>query len=114
LQRDTRANHRYNRRTGALDESIKSEVEHVPGEYVSLRFFIDPDRVTTEKGWNYGWIQNDGSSDGYRQGAISPPSSPKNRDRRGIAHDDFMGRQWQRHFPKLSEKVQNIFARMDI
>jgi hypothetical protein len=112
MQTKGRTDHLYKKRTGNLNNAIIADVEYKQGEYVSLSWYIKPDKVMTEKGWNYGWIQNDGSYSNYRQGAISPQATPKSLSRKGVRHDDFMGRAWNGNIPKLQNKIANIFARL--
>jgi hypothetical protein len=94
--------------TGETNRSIKGEVGDTG---LILRFWIDPSRVTTESGFNRAWGQNDGTYDDYRQGAISPPSDSKS-GRRGLVHQDFMGRAWEQELPALEAAMINIAERM--
>jgi hypothetical protein len=112
MQQEGRVDHFYKNRTWNLHKSTLSDVTYKKGEYVSLLWWIDPDKVTTKTGWNYGWIQNDGSLSRYARGKISPPAVPTDRVRTGVRHDDFVGRTWGNNVPKLQLDISNIFKRL--
>lgn len=110
IARDT---HLFNKITGAVDRSIKHEVDVVPREYASLTFFIDPSGVKTKSGYNRSWILNDGTRGNYRRGRISPTArTVGGKVGTGIRHDDFMGRAWGRQLPKTEKAIEKIFDRL--
>lgn len=110
VARDT---HIFNRVTGKADRSIKSEVDVVPKESASLTFFIDPSGVKTRTGYNRTWILNDGTRGNYRRGKISPTAQTVGgKAGTGIRHDDFIGRAWERQFPKTIRAVEKVFDRL--
>lgn len=111
MQQDARTDHLFHNRTGKLHKSIRSEVKYIENESITLLFQIVPDAVLAN-GFNWGWGQNDGTLSRYRQGRISPPATPKNRKKKGIRHDDFMGRAWYRHYTKLKNRIETIFQRL--
>ena len=110
MQSEARADHYYKHRTFKLRDSTKAEVKK-DGRFITLRFWIDPTNITV-KGWNYGWIQNDGSLSRYRKGKISPPVSPKDTIRTGVRHDDFMGRTWEKYLPKIMKGLKSASEKL--
>ena len=98
--------------TGMTNRSIEATVTE-EGDNILLRFWIDPSLVTTSSGFNRAWGQNDGTWDNYRQGKISPPADSRG-GRRGLVHQDFMGRAWERNIPPLMRDVENLFRRRGV
>ena len=110
MQKQAREDYYYTHRTHKLKNSTKAEVAK-DDRYLTLRFWIDPEKVTV-KGWNYGWIQNDGSLSRYKKGRISAPVTPTDRIRKGVRHDDFMGRTWEKYLPKIMKGLNNASKKL--
>ena len=110
MQAEARSYHYYKHRTFKLKNSTKAKVKN-DGSYITLRFWIDPENITV-KGWNYGWIQNDGSLSRYAKGKISPPVTPTDRIRKGVRHDDFMGKTWEKYLPKIMKGLNKASEKL--
>jgi hypothetical protein len=110
MVKSAKTSHRFLNRTGKAEDSIKSEVER-GDDTLSMTFYIDPEKVTTDTGWNYAWIQNDGSRGRYRRGRISPTAMSVGGGG-GVRHDDYMGKAWDNHAKKIMDKIENIFRRL--
>ena len=96
-----RANHRFTTQTGQLERAITFKVD---SKQWMLHFYIDETRVYSH-GYNYGWIQNDGTGYGYKQGKISPNATPK-LSSAGLEADDFMGRAWDKYVDVMTQELQ--------
>jgi hypothetical protein len=96
-----RSNHEFTTQAGQLERAIQSKVNR---KQWILTFKIDEVRVYSN-GYNYGWIQNDGSAAGYRRGAISPAITPRGKGR-GVQADDFMGRAWNENEDDLTKDLK--------
>ncbi len=103
MVRYARQNHKFQTQTGQLERSITYKVDRKSWR---LEFYIDGVRVYS-RGWNYGWIQNDGTAQGYHKGEISPLVSPKGRGK-GIKADDFMGRAWKMYVDDLTAELEGL------
>jgi hypothetical protein len=105
--------HRYPNRkhykpTGNTERSIQAQINV---RRMQLKFWINPDIVTTADGWNIGWVQNDGSKNHYKKGKISPLASSSG-GRGGVPHDDFMGRAWDKYLPRMQAEINAIPQRV--
>lgn len=101
-----RGNHKFTSRSGNLERSIDGEV--VAKEW-SFSFFIDPD-IVTNKGYNYGLIQHDGSMSNYRKSKFSPTVTPKNKNG-GVTADHFMVRAWDSEIDSLVTDLTKIISK---
>ena len=102
-----RANHKFKTQTGQLERAITFKVD---SKRWQLSFYIDEVRVYSN-GYNYGWVQNDGSASGYKRGSISPPISPKGKGS-GIEADDFMGRAWDKYVDDMTRELEKALIRV--
>ena len=102
-----RNHHRFKTQTGQLERAITFKVD---SKKWILHFYIDDVRVYSN-GYNYGWIQNDGSASGYKRGKISPSISPKGKGK-GVQADDFMGRAWEKYVDDLTSDLQKLLIRI--
>jgi len=107
MVQEARGNHAFKTQTGQLERSITAKVD---SKNWQLIFFIDEVRVYSN-GYNYGWIQNDGTASGYRQGKISPAISPKGKGK-GILADDFMGKAWDMFVDDMTTELQKLLIRV--
>ena len=101
--------HRYPDRkhykpTGNTERSIQAQINV---RRMQLKFWINPDIVTSAGKWNIGWIQNDGSKEQYKKGKISPLASSSG-GRGGVPHDDFMGKAWTKYLPRMQAEINAI------
>ena len=101
-----RANHKFTTQTGQLERSITAKVDSKKWQ---LKFYIDEVRVYSN-GYNYGWIQNDGTGYSYKQGKISPPITPKLKSK-GLKADDFMGRAWAFYVDDMTKELEQLLIR---
>lgn len=108
LKRRTSPDRSAYRPTGNTERSIQAKINI---RRLELKFWINPDIVTTSSGFNVGWGQNDGTRNGYRQGIISPPASSSG-GRGGIPHDDFMGKAWNKFLPRMQAEINAVPARV--
>ena len=102
-----RANHKFTTQTGQLERAITFKVDSKRWE---LKFYIDEVRVYSN-GYNYGWIQNDGTGQGYKQGSISPKVTPKLKSK-GLEADDFMGRAWDEYVDKMTAELERALIKV--
>lgn len=102
-----RQNHKFTTQTGQLERSIIAKVDSKSWQ---LNFKIDEVRVYSN-GYNYGWIQNDGTGNSYKQGLISPNATPKLQSK-GLKADDFMGRAWDKYVDEMTEELQKLLIRV--
>jgi hypothetical protein len=98
-----RQNHDFNTRTGQLERAITFKVNKK--EWV-LEFFID-DKLILSGGYNYGWIQHDGSGQNYRKSRFSPSVSPK-LETGGVKADHFIVRAWDQYEDKMTEALRKL------
>jgi len=98
-----RSDHRFNTKSGQLERAITADVNPVGWE---LMFYIDPDRVTN-KGYNYGWVQHDGSGTGYKKSYMSRKIKPKLKSG-GIEADHFMVRAFESEIKNLERDITNV------
>lgn len=118
MVKEARSNHRYKSKSGNLNKAIKKKYWKTKNNQ-KVKVFIDPTLVTTENGYNYGWIQHDGSGSGYQQSNISPPVSPhKFKNGGGIKADHFLERginkyseDMERDLKNVPKKVKKLFRR---
>ena len=101
-----RSNHKFKTQTGQGERAITFKLDK---KNWILHFYIDEVRVYSN-GWNYLWIQNDGSAGGYKQGKISPPVTPKGKGS-GVQADDFMGRAWDKYVDDLTAELNTILTK---
>ena len=101
-----RSNHKFQTQTGQLERSITAKVD---SKYWQLNFKIDEVRVYSN-GYNYGWIQNDGTGNSYKQGSISPSVSPKLQSK-GLQGDDFMGRAWDKYVDDMTRDLEKLLIK---
>jgi len=87
----------------ATNRSIEKKVDGLV-----LTFRINPAGVTTSKGFNYAWAQNDGTHSRYKQGEISPACNNIGGTKLGLPHQDFMGEAWKKNLPILTTKIKKI------
>lgn len=102
-----RQNHKFTTQTGQLERAITFKVD---SKRWMLSFYIDEVRVYSN-GYNYGWIQNDGSAEGYKRGKISPPVSPKGKGK-GVKADDFMGRAWDKYVEEMTAEIEKAMIKV--
>jgi hypothetical protein len=105
-----RENHDYISKSGNLSKSIKKRYSRNKTTHSQqVKVFISPTLVTTEKGFNYGWIQHDGSGSGYRQSGISPAVSPhKFKNGGGIDADHFLERAINKYDDDMRRDLNNV------
>jgi hypothetical protein len=96
-----RNDHRYENRSGNLSRSITYKVDHKKWE---LSFYID-DSLVTNKGYNYGWVQHDGSGMGYKASKFFPTISPK-LSSGGIPADHFLSRAYDKWEPEMIDEMK--------
>lgn len=108
MVKEARANHNYRSKSGNLNKSIKKRYSKKKGSQ-QVKVFIDPTLVTTEKGYNYGWIQHDGSGSGYRKSKITPAVSPhKFKNGGGIKADHFLDRAIDKFDKDMRRDLRNV------
>jgi len=104
IKRRTSPDRNAYRPTGNTERSIQAQINV---RRMQLKFWINPDIVTTADGYNIGWIQNDGSKGHYKKGKISPLASSSG-GRGGVPHDDFMGKAWTKYLPRMQAEINAI------
>jgi hypothetical protein len=110
MEESARSRHKFNTDTGAVDESIKAEVELTPS-YITLTFFLDTSvsGIMLPSGYNKAWLLNDGWMGKYRRGLISPYAETVGGSRKsGYLGDDFMGRTWRIQYRALDKQINKI------
>ena len=100
-----RANHRFNTRTGQAERSITSKVNRK--EWI-LEFYID-DKKVMSGGYNYAWIQHDGSGEKYKKSRFSPSVSPKLKTG-GVKADHFMVRAWEQYVDDMTDALRKLLV----
>jgi hypothetical protein len=90
----------------ATDRSIEATVDNLV-----LKFWINPAGVTTTKGFNIAWGQNDGTYSDYKRGSISPQCDNVGGTRKGLSHQDFMGRAWKKNIKELRKQLKEATGR---
>ena len=93
VTRKAKAEHRFRRKTGALQRSIRYETQGRGADALRLRIYLDS-RITTTKTksgqeYSYGLIQHDGTGKGYDRSWASPAFSPKLKTA-GLEADHFL------------------------
>jgi len=101
-----RQNHKFQTQTGQLERAITAKVD---SKMWQLNFYIDDVRVYSN-GYDYGWIQNDGTGLSYKRGDISPTATPKLQSK-GLRGDDFMGRAWNKYVDDMTGELQKLLIR---
>jgi len=101
MEAKARSRHKFNTITGAVDRSIKAEVELSPN-FVTLSFFLDTSvsGIILPSGYNRAWMLNDGWRGGYSRGIISPSAITVGGSG-GFKGDDFMGVTWVEEFARV-------------
>lgn len=102
-----RQNHRFVSQTGQLERSITYKVDR---KNWVLEFYIDGVRLYSA-GYNYGWIQHDGSGVRYKRGRFSPSVSPKLKNG-GVASDHFMVRAWDEYADELTAELEKLLIKV--
>jgi len=86
-----RSRHKFNTITGAVDESIKADVE-LTASYITLTFYLD----TSVSGIMLP----------YRRGLISPHAKTiGGKKSSGYLGGDFMGRTWKTQYKALDKRI---------
>lgn len=98
-----RANHRFTTQTGQLERAISFKVKRKEWQ---LEFFIDDVRVYSN-GYNYGWVQHDGSGANYKKSRFSPAVSPKLKTG-GVKADHFMVRAWDEYVDDMTAELEKL------
>ena len=102
-----RSRHKFNTITGAVDESIKADVE-LTASYITLTFYLDTSvsGIMLPSGYNRAWLLNDGTRGNYRRGLISPSAvTVGGKTGTGWKGDDFMGRTWRTQYKALDKRI---------
>ena len=100
-----RSNHRFTTQTGQLERAITHKVN---AKEWQLEFYIDDKRVMSG-GYNYGWIQHDGSGVYYDQSRFSRSVSPK-LESGGVKPDHFMVRAWDEYVDKMTDELKTLLG----
>ncbi len=107
MQSSARSRHKFKKKTGATDKSIKADVT-LTKEYISLMFWLDTSvsGIMLPSGYNKAWILNDGTRGNYKRGIISPSAvTVGGASGTGWKGDDFMGKTWVEEYKKLDKKI---------
>ena len=102
-----RSRHKFNTITGAVDKSIKADVE-LTASFITLTFYLDTSvgGIILPSGYNRAWLLNDGWRGGYRRGLISPTANTVGgKAGSGWKGDDFMGRTWRTQYKALDKRI---------
>ncbi|MCK5023244.1 MAG: hypothetical protein KAS04_03665 [Candidatus Aenigmarchaeota archaeon] len=107
LENSARKDHRFNRKSGKLDSSIKAVIEKAG---LVLKFWLDPRMLIVRSkkcSYNYGLIQHDGSYNKYKPSKASPKHRSKTaKNGGGIKHDHFMIRAWDKNIKKMVKELK--------
>ena len=107
MVKSARDRHKFKTKTGAVDESIKADVE-LTAKFITLTFYLDTSvsGIILPSGYNRSWILNDGTRGNYRRGLISPSAvTVGGRKGSGYKGDDFMGRTWRTQYKALDKRI---------
>ena len=93
--------------TGNLERSISFKVDR---KNWILEFYID-DRLVTSGGFNYAWVQHDGSGTNYKRSRMSPAVTPKLKTG-GVKSDHFMVRAWDKYVDDLTKALEKALIKV--